>query len=150
MTNLFLGDRAISDLGKCGFWKEFILALRHQDYDELEKLPCFFLPFYAPATAATISRREIPKGSKVIVFDINAIVRKKTDRAVAMILHEVGHTLHPSAGENGADDFAVDHGFGQALVDDLSQEIIDNPESFDKSETKRRIDRVKEQLRKRD
>ncbi|WP_163172480.1 hypothetical protein [Bacteroides sp. 51] len=119
-------------------------ALDIPTLEEMVRKNIFFLPMYSPAS---ISAVQIPESSIVISFDIHFIIKIGCLHTVAVLLHEIGHTMNPNANwmtdEFYADDFVISHHFKDQLLEMLDYGIINFPETYNKPITYDRISRIK-------
>lgn len=99
-------------------------SLSDSDIDELIDEKIVFIILVSPASQ-DILIRDLPKGSKIICFDKNALSSFDPHQITAMLLHEIGHALSPHPkkldGELNADAYAEKRGFGEAMLSGLRQ-----------------------------
>jgi len=146
MNQRMLTGRGIIALDHLNIYKELISALSFKDLLALEKKNVYFNPLYSPASQSEVNI-DIPKGSKIITIDINTLELFTPQEGIAIILHEIGHALHPNArneeDEFLADDYAVNHGYKNEIISCLEKGKTIRPELFVKEMTEKRINRLK-------
>jgi hypothetical protein len=152
-----LFDRVLTMMGKSAFAdlglsKLLVSALSDTDVSEMIRHQIYFLLLYSPSSTANIAEN-IPPHSSIISIDVNTIRSWTPEERCAIVLHELGHILRNDPGlalnsnspftrEFLADNFAIEKGFGNAIVTGLRRGIQLNPGEFDKESTHERIRRI--------
>ena len=140
-----LNQFGISKLIELQVYKPLAESLSETDYQDLEDNNIYFNPLFSPASQCDININ-LNKGAKIITIDINSISQLSAEESIAIILHEVGHSLHPSEkGKNGefiADDYAKNRGYQTSLVSSLIRCKELWPKEFTKNITEERIARL--------
>lgn len=141
----FLSEKTISEMQKINCYKEFISALKDSDFNSIDEKGIYFNCFFSPGSITSL-RFDLPINSKLINLDINHLKKQSPDERIAMVLHELGHSITDGVdsqlNEFNADDFVIHHGFGRALKESLQKNIKISPIEFDKEITYQRINRI--------
>jgi hypothetical protein len=141
----FLSERAIAEMQKINCYAELIQSLKDEDFIEIGKKNIYFNCFFSPGSMTDV-RYSIPVKSKLINIDINYLKQLNPRERIAILLHEMGHAINPGtdiqSSEFNADDFAIERGYGKALMESLTRNITENPQEFDKEITRLRIARI--------
>jgi hypothetical protein len=137
------------ELIKRGIGEQLISSL-YNDIIEIANNSVFFNPLSSPASTSIVNQ-SIPENSKLITIDINSLKEYNREESIAIILHEIGHALNSMQNEFTAeqkeftaDEYAINRGFGQYLIDALEKGKELHPCEFDKDITEKRIDKIKQ------
>lgn len=145
MHTRLLNQVGLSKLADLGIYKKLILSLEIDDLERLIAENIYFYPFFSPSSQSVLSL-ELFKGTTIIGIDINSLSLFTIEEGVAIILHEIGHSLNPSLkGENGeyaADDYAVCRGYKEYIISGLERGKNLRPLEFNKEITNKRISRL--------
>jgi hypothetical protein len=143
---LFLNESVTAKLMDLGIFKALMMALSDSDVDDLIKSLVFFNPILSPASASYVPQ-SLPVGAAI---DVNTIADFEVLEGVAIVLHEIGHTLNGTIkglqGEFVADGYAVSHGFGEQILSTLAKQVARFPKLYDNKSTDTRIENVKKLL----
>lgn len=147
-------DRVLTMMGKSdfadlGLSKLLVSALSDTDVSEMIRHQIYFLLLYSPSSTANITENILPHSS-ITSIDVNTIRTWTPEERCAIVLHEIGHILRndPSLVLNSsssftreflADNFAIEKGFGNAIITGLRRGIQFNPGEFNKESTHERI-----------
>jgi hypothetical protein len=145
MHTRLLNQVGLCRLAKLGIYKKLILSLEIGDLEKLIANNIYFYPFFSPSSQSVL-QVGLPKGATIIGIDINSLSRFSSEEGVAIILHEIGHSLNPSLkgeeGEYAADDYAVCRGYKDYIISGLENGKVLYPTEFDKEITNKRISRL--------
>lgn len=128
-----------------GLYRELINCFTDDDFEGIRDNNIFLNVIFSPASNSNI-KVSLPVGAKVITFDFNSLSPLSKDERMAVLLHEYGHAfntqLRGEEGEFAADDFAINHCYGEALRQSLQRSIEAHPDLYDKPITHNRIKRI--------
>lgn len=126
-------------------YNDLINCLTDNDFEGIRDNKIFLNIIFSPASNSNI-KVSVPVGAKVITFDFNSLSPLPKVERMAVLLHEYGHAFNPQLrgeeGEFAADDFAINHGYGQALRQSLQRSIEVHPDLYDKPIIRNRINRI--------
>ena len=146
VTYTFLGDTSGSlTMPSLAIYGDLIRGFTEEDFIGINEQGIFLNLIFSPASNS-ILKVNVPARAKVITIDYNQLSKYPRKESIAIILHEYGHAFNPQlkgeAGEFAADDFAINHNYGEALKQSLERNIRENPNEFDKEITHTRIGRI--------
>jgi hypothetical protein len=139
------GQRLLCRTGICA---ELLNALSEQDKQGIDRLRIYLNPGFSPASQAT-TYRQLEPGANIVSFDLNFLERLSAKEVIAIILHELGHIIHPdndvTQREYNADDFARTRGYGASIASSLNALSTTYPDLYPEELTAKRIKRIEQE-----
>ena len=145
MHSRMVNFKSIDYAKRLNIYAETGHALTLEDWQLLQARNIFFNIIFSAGVTSPVEIT-IPSGSQLISLDYNSLMKWVPRQRVAIVLHEIGHSLNPTLmgedGEFAADQYAVDRGYGEDIIASLNFGIENFPLEFDKLITRDRIQRI--------
>ena len=146
IRSMFLSRTGQTLLEAKGVIGELGQVLSESELHAFTAMNLFFLPMYGPAACGPISRG-LPNDSRIISIDLTFLRSLGREEMVAIILHELGHLLHPEAhgldADFLADSFAIEKGYAMWVISSLQKIEKGFPHHANPDGSKKRIEKIR-------